>query len=174
MQLRTCWALALLLVPAHLPCESLARFEGENLAGKKVALPDAAAGRVAILIAGFSHASQRQTRPWDETLEREFTEPAKAVVYPIAVLEGIPRFVRGMAVHGIKSGTPKPEWGRFLLVYQGAETLKREAGFAGPDDAYILVIDPTGAIRWRFHGPETEAALAQVRQQVQSAAAGAK
>ena len=161
-------AVLVLLVPAALFSESLPRIEGENLAGKTVVLPNAASGRMAILIAGFTHASQHQTKPWDERLRHEFPDPAKVTVYPVAVLAGVPRMVRGMAVHGIKSGTPKEERERFLLVYHNEAELKEAAGFAQPDDAYVILLDRTGSIRWRFHGPVRAGAVAQVRGQVQS------
>lgn len=162
------WAFLSLLLPAVLFGDSLPRIEGENLAGKAVVLPDAASGRVAILVAGFSHASQNQTKAWSDRLDHEFTDPAKVTVYPVAVLEAVPRLVRGMAVHGIKSGAPKEERERFLLVFHKSAELKQAAGFERPDDAYLILVDATGAVRWRFHGSLTDSALMQLEAQVQS------
>jgi hypothetical protein len=70
--------------------------------------------------------------------------------------------VRGMATHGIKSGTPKDQFDHFLLVFHGEKQLKRAVGFDRPDDAYLLVIDGAGVIRWSFHGPVTDAAMEQI------------
>ena len=92
--------------------------------------------------------------------------PAPARIYSIAVLQDVPKLVRGMAVHGIKSGVPPEQQGRFLLVYHNEAELKQAAGFATPDDAYLLVLEPGGAIRWRFHGPVTDSAIEQLLAQL--------
>jgi hypothetical protein len=148
--------------------ETLPRIEGENLAGKKIVLPDAAAGHRAILVIGFSHASQSQTKAWADRLDREFPGTGMVTVYPVAVLESVPRLVRGMASHGIKSGTPKEQRDRFLLLYHQEAELKTASAFSAADDAYLLLLDGHGAIRWRFHGPVTDSAVAELQKEVQA------
>jgi ATP synthase subunit 10 len=147
----------LALWSAILSAQSLPRCGGETLSGKKVELPDAAAGQPALIIIGFTHASQNQTRAWSQSVHNQFP------VWSIAVLEEVPRLVRGMATHGIKSSVPREQYDHFLLVYHGEKELKQAAGFDQPDDAYLLVIDSTGAIQWRSHGAVTDAALDQIR-----------
>ena len=133
--------------------------EGETLSGRKVALPAAAGGQSALLIIGFTHASHAQTKVWSLRVRDHF--PA----WSIAVVEDVPGLLRGMVTHSIKSGIPKEQYDRFLLVSHGEKQLKQAAGFDKPDDAYLLVIDKTGAIAWRFHGPVTDAAMEQVGSQ---------
>lgn len=137
--------------------QSIPGIEGETLSGKKVSLPAAAAGRSALLIIGFTHGSEAQTRAWSQRVRDRFP------VWSIAVLEDVPGLVRGMVKHGIKSGTPKELYDHFLLVYHGEKQLKQAAGFDKPDDAYLLAIDKGGVITWRYHGPVTDAAVEQVR-----------
>ena len=136
--------------------QAISPIEGETLSGKKVTLPAAAGGEPALLIIGFTHGSQAQAKAWTLRVHDRF--PA----WSIAVLEDVPRLVRGMATHGIRSGTPKDQYDRFLLVFHGEKQLKQAAGFDHPDDAYLLVIDGAGAIRWSFHGPVTDAAVEQL------------
>jgi predicted transcriptional regulator len=69
-----------------------------------------------------------------------------------------------MVTHGIKGSVPKEQYDRFILVYHGEKELKQAAGFDRPDDAYLLVIDRTGAVHWSFHGPVTDAAVEQIGQ----------
>jgi hypothetical protein len=149
--------------------ETLPQIEGENLMGKKIVLPQATAGHRAILVIGFSHASQGQTKAWADRLDHEFPNTAMVTVYPVAVLEAVPRLVRGMASYGIKSGTPKEQHDRFLVVYHEEAELKMAAGFTTPDDAYILLLDASGAIRWRFHGPVTDSTVAELQKEAQAA-----
>jgi hypothetical protein len=130
--------------------------QGETLAGKKVELPGAFGGQAAVIV-GFTHASQKQTKEWAMRLR------GQEVVWSIAVLEDAPKLVRGMIVHGIKGAMPKEAWDRFAVVVKGEKELKDAAGFEKPDDAYVMVVDAVGAIRWRFHGPPTDAAVQDLR-----------
>ena len=146
---------AFLLVALRLCAQQFPVLEGQNLLDKKVKFPD---GNAAVVVMGFTHASQNQTKAWSQRLKGQFP------VYSIAVLEDVPRLVRGMASHGIKSGVPADQRDHFLLVYHGEKELKQAADFSTADDAYVLVLDQAGAIRWKFHGPVTDAAMEQVKE----------
>lgn len=133
--------------------------EGENLLGHKVQLPQIAGGHAAVFVLGFTHASQTQTKAWSARLDPSMPS------YSVAVLQDVPRLVRGMAVSGIKSGVPEAKRDRFVLVYKGENELKEAAGFSPsqPNDAYLLLVDSAGAVQWQFHGPVTDAAFAQLQ-----------
>ena len=142
---------------AVLYAEQFPRIEGENLLGQKMALPDAAAGHPAVVVIGFTHSSQNQTKAWAGRLQHEVP------TYSIAVLEDAPRLVRGMAVHGMKSGVPEDQRDHFLVIYHNEKELKQTAGFDRPDDAYVLLLDKDGAIQWRFHGAVTDGAVEELK-----------
>jgi ATP10 protein len=152
----------LVLLAGGLVClraEQFPPIEGKNLLDQKTALPDAAAGRTAVIVIGFTHASQKQVKPWTTRLQHEFP------TYSVAVLEDAPRLVRGMAVHGMKGGTPEDQRSQFIVIYHNEKELKQAAGFEVPDDAYVLLLDKDGAIRWRFHGPVTDTAVQELKSQ---------
>jgi len=150
------FALAMLLV-AGLYAEQFPRVEGENLLGQKMTLPDAAAGHAAVIVIGFTHASQNQTKAWTARLQHELP------TYSIAVLEDAPRLVRGMAVHGMKGGVPEDQRDHFVVLYHNEKELKQAAGFDQPNDAYVLLLDKDGAIQWKFHGPITDATVEELK-----------
>lgn len=143
--------------------ETFPALEGENLLGKKVALPEAVRGRTTVVVTGFTHAANGQMSAWGKRLEAEY-QP-----WSIAVLEDAPRLVRGMAISGIKSGVAEGQRGRYVILTAHEKELKAAAGFAVPNDAYVLVLDKDGAVKWTFHGPVTEAALAQLKEKVEGA-----
>lgn len=133
--------------------------EGETLSGKKLSLPAAAGGQAAVVIIGFTRASQAQSKEWSVRVRGRF--PA----WSIAVLEDVPRLVRGMVARSIQSGTPSEQHDRFVLLYHGEKLLKQAAGFEKPDDAYVLALDGAGVIRWRFHGAVTDTAMKALAEQ---------
>jgi hypothetical protein len=143
----------LALIAGLAAAQPLPKVEGETLSGKKVALPD---GKPALLVIGFTHGSQAQTKAWSQKARSQFE------TWSISVLEDVPRLMRGMVTHAIKGSIPKDEYDRFLLVYHGEKELKQAAGFDRPDDAYLLVVDSAGATQWRYHGPVTDEAVGQI------------
>jgi hypothetical protein len=140
--------------------EQFPAIEGENLLGRKIALPQAGAGYPRVVVIGFTHASQSQTKTWSARLHPE------VATYSLAVLQDVPRLVRGMAVAGIKSGVPQEQRERFLLVFSGEKELKEAVGFDRPNDAYLILMDADGAIRWRFHGELNDSSLAELKTHV--------
>lgn len=148
-----------ILAPVLLAGVQFPSLDGENLLGNKVALPRIAEGRPAVFVIGFTHASQSQTKAWSARLSP--TTPT----YSVAVLQDVPRLVRGMAVSGIKSGVPQSQRDHFILVFKGEKELKEASGFnpSQPNDAYILLVDSAGAIQWQFHGALTDSAEAELR-----------
>jgi hypothetical protein len=159
MRTPACFLLALCVGILHTQ-RSIPNIEGETLAGKKVLLPRDLGNKAALLIIGFTHGSQAQTKAWGIRVHDRFP------MWSIAVLEDVPHLLRGVVSHSIKSGIPKQLYDRFLLVYHGEKELKQFAGFDRSDDAYLLVIDSAGAVRWRFHGSVTDAAVEEIGRQL--------
>jgi hypothetical protein len=60
--------------------------------------------------------------------------------------------MRGMIKHGMRSGTPKSEQERFVVLEHDEDTWKKLADFSDPAAAYVLLTDGKGSIRWRGHG----------------------
>jgi hypothetical protein len=155
----TCFGL---LAPAW--SEQLPKTESESLAGQRVTLPDSLKGRSALVIVGFSKSSQTAIKEWDTRARKELGDAFD--IYQVAVLEDAPRFVRGMITHAIKESVPAALQGHFLVVVKGEAELKKASAFSEADDAYVLLVDGAGEIRWRTHGAVNEAALKALREQV--------
>jgi hypothetical protein len=132
--------------------ETLPRVEGESLSGKRVVLPDDTHGKIAFLVIGFSKKGGDASGLWERRLKQDFGSDQAYVIHPIAVLEDAPRFIRGMIKAGIRRSTPPAEQDRFVILVHGEQTLKQFAGFSGPDDAYLLLVDANGEVRWKGHG----------------------
>lgn len=145
---------------AALPAERFPSLQAESLLGNKLALPDALRGHATVLIIGFSHASQPETKTWGARLEDDLHP------YSIAVLQDVPRLVRGMATSGIKSGVPESRKDRFLLVFHEEKELKAAVGFEMPNDAYVVLLDSNGLIQWKFHGNVSDSTVAELEKRL--------
>ncbi len=142
--------------------------EFESLAGSKLTLP-AAAGHAALFIVGFSHASSKPTSAWDKELAKGCAETG-TTCYTVAVVQDVPRFVRGMVVSGIRSGIPKDKRATFLVLQHDEDVWKKLCGFSDADGAYLLLVSRDGRIVWKWAGPPEAASLATARERLREAA----
>jgi hypothetical protein len=142
--------------------------EGESFAGRKVVLPDDAKGKVAVLVFGFTKASKGPTSAWGEKIFSEFGNQAGFALYQLPVLEDVPRFVRGMVISGMKKGIKENMRDHFVPILQGESELKKLVNYKEPDDAYLVVLDPSGRIVQQMHGPFSDVAYEQLRKEIQT------
>ena len=144
------------------------RVEGESFAERKVVLPDDAKGKVAVLVFGFTKASKGPTSTWGEKVFSEFGKQAGFDLYQLPVLEDVPRFVRGMVISGMKKGVKDNVRDHFVPILQGESELKKLVSYREPDDAYLVVLDPSGKIVQQIHGKFGDAAYERLRKEIQT------
>ena len=163
------FALPLSLIVAAAPIGSrLPRTEGETASEKPIVLPDAAAGRVAVLIVGFSKKSSEMSEQWENRVLQEYGAGGQVGIFRIAVLESVPRLLRGFIRGRIEKNIPKEKRDSFVLLFHGEAEWKELVHFAGPDDAYLVVLDTNGSIRWVGHGNPDAGGAADLKAQVDS------
>jgi ATP10 protein len=162
--------LPLWLIVAGAPIGSmLPRTEGETASEKPIVLPDAAAGRVAVLIVGFSKKSSDVTERWESRVFQDYgAGGGQVATFRVAVLESVPRLLRGFIRGRIEKNIPKEKRDSFVLLFHGEAEWKALVHFANPDDAYLVVLDVNGSIRWIGHGNPDAAGTADLKGQVDS------
>jgi len=148
--------------------QQLPRLQEENLAGQQVVLPDAVAGKVAVLVFGFSRASQNSTGAWMKHLREDFGKSAGLDLYQLPVLEEAPRLIRGMITSGMKKGVPEAERATFVPVMHNEADLKKLVNYKEADDAYVIVLDRTGKIVYQAHSGPDASGYAELRSKLQS------
>src|SRR5215831_9769419 len=84
------------VVQGDLAAQQFPRLQEENLDGQQVVLPDAASGKVAVLVMGFSRASKTPTEAWAKRITSDFGRTSGFVLYQMPILEAVPKMFRGM------------------------------------------------------------------------------
>jgi hypothetical protein len=138
-----------------------------TLSGENLVVPVQTTATPSLFVVGFTKKSREQTSQWTQRLERDNRggEPP----YQVAILDDVPRFLRGLVVHAIRSGVPERLHKRFLIVFDNAEVWKRLTRFLSPDDAYVFVIAAGGKLVWRTEGKVTEENFRGLLQAVRTA-----
>jgi hypothetical protein len=106
---------------------------------------------VVVLVAGFSKDAGDGCGAWAKALR---SDPAFAgvAVYPMAMLEAAPGFVRGMIKGAMRKGLSSAEQDNFVILTQDEKLWQSYFGVAGDKEPYIVMVDAQGQIRWHGHG----------------------
>lgn len=162
---RTHGLLALGLLLAGGAAAAAGPLPAETLSGVALKVPDGLAPAPRLLVIGFSHGSRPSTKDWDARLAALCGGEAPAC-YDVAVIDKMPRFVRGFATGRMRDEVQEARHARFLLVTQDGAGWRALAGAPDEpgDDAYLVVLAADGALRWRGRGAWSAAREAELRQ----------
>jgi hypothetical protein len=147
---------------------ALPRTEAETASHKAITLPDATAGRIAVLVVGFSKKSKDVTERWENRIGQDYRSAPEIAVFRIAVLESLPRILRGLARGRIEKNTPPEKRDSFILLFHQEDAWKQLVEFDRPDDAYLLLIDERGQVRWRGRGAADLSGYDSLKAQIDS------
>ena len=145
------WAIIVSALPNAF-AQALPATAGETLSGKQIVLADVLRGHTAVLVAGFSREGGAGTGDWVKALR---ADPALsgALIYQIAQIAGAPGFMRGMIRNGMKNGLTPAQQETFVVLTEGQRAWKDFFGVGTDKEPYVLMLDPSGKVLWRGHGP---------------------
>jgi hypothetical protein len=152
-------AVLLLAVPAlsqTAPLEAgqvFSKLEAQTLTGKRVVVPDDILGKPTFLVMGFRRGATDNVKKWSAALRAYDT---RATVYPIAVLDNVPGFMRGFILDAIR----KSAAANMLVTFSGASFEERFPP-GGADDPGVALLDGKGVIIRTTRLPFSDEAVAQ-------------
>ena len=151
------------------------RLEAEFLTGRKAVLPDAASGKVALVMMGFTYDSRYAVEKWAERFRDEFGANKAVTFFEVPVIGGMGRMAKWFIDSGMRRGTPKDMHENVITVYGGVGRWKTLMGFtkAQEKDAYLALLGPDGRVLWVHRGPFAEDAMADLKAAVSAAGDGA-
>jgi hypothetical protein len=150
----TVWAaplpggVALLAVGQRMP-----PLKGDLLSGTPGVLPELAAGKTTLVILGFSYDSRFQVDVWAKKFTARYGGAADVTLFEVPMMGSAARLGRWFIDSGMRKNTPPELHSRVMTVYGGNDDWKARVGFSAPDDAYLVLIDRQGIVRWLAHGP---------------------
>ena len=146
--------------------DRLPELRGEFLSGRPAVLPDAAAGKVALLLIGFSYDSRFAVEAWGKKFRAQFETDPRVTFYEIPMIGGLARLGKWFIDSGMRKGTPKSDYEHVITVYGGTDAWKQRVGFRDPKGAYLILLDSAGKVVWRYAGPVTEQAFQSLTDEI--------
>ncbi len=129
--------------------DTLPPLRGEFLTGRPALLPQAASGKVALLLLGFTYDSRFEVEAWAKEFRHDFEKNPKVTFYEIPMIGGMARIGKWFIDNGMRRGTPKTDQGNVMTVYGGTDPWKQWVGFSDAKAAYPILIDPSGKVAWQ-------------------------
>jgi len=148
------------LAPLHVG-DAFPRLEGEFLSGRTAVLPDAAAGKTALVLMGFTYQSRFVVEAWATPVRKALAARESATFFEVPVLGGMARMGKWFIDRGMRNGTPKELHENVITLWGGVDRWKTLMQFssAAEDDAYLALIGKNGRVRWLYRGPYSAEAL---------------
>jgi hypothetical protein len=145
--------------------DAFPRLEAEFLTGRKAVLPDAAAGRFALVMMGFTYDSRFDVEKWAEHVRAEYNANTGVTFFEVPVIGGMGRLAKWFIDSGMRKGTPKELHENVITVYRGADRWKAAMGFSKEqeDAAYLALLGPDGRVQWLHRGGFSDDALAALK-----------
>lgn len=135
------------------PGAPLPQLPGELLTGAAAVLPDAARGRTALLILGFTYDSRVFVDAWAKRFREAYAGDSTVTFYEIPMMGGMARLAKPFIDRGMRNGTPPELHGNVMTVWGASDEWKSRVEFRSPEDAYVILIDRNGRVAWRRAGP---------------------
>ena len=135
--------------------DPLPAVQGSFLTGRTVTLPAASAGKTALLLLGFTYGSRHAVEPWGEWCRKTMSGRPDLTFFEMPMIGGMAKLGRWFIDRGMRKGTPEALHENVITVYTDTGDWKKRLGVtdANEDDAFLIVIDRDGIVRWLHHGP---------------------
>lgn len=136
------------------PGDPFPRLEGEFLTGRKAILPDAASGKFALVLMGFTYQSRFSVESWAEHARAAFAQRPGATFFEVPILGGLARLGKWFIDSGMRSGTAKDLHENVITVWGDVDRWKALMAFsdAAQDAAYLALMDQKGRVLWLYRG----------------------
>ena len=154
----TAMALATILAgAAHDPLrvgDQFPALKGKFLTGRDAALPQASSGLVALVAIGFTYKSRFPVEACADWYRMTIGSTSDVTLFEVPMIGGLQTLGRWFIDRGMRKGTPVELHDHVITVYGGTGDWKQRLSYspAHEDDAYLVVLDREGVVRWLHHG----------------------
>ena len=127
---------------------------GESLAENKVNLPQAAAGKVTLILMAFERDSIPKLDPWLKAYADAFGAKKDFAFYKIPVMKSeFAKQISAMINGKMKKDNPKELHDKIVTYYGPIDEYVTALGIADVEQGYAFLLDKTGVVTWRSTGP---------------------
>ena len=134
--------------------DPLPALRGQTLTGRTVMLPPGSSGRLTLVAMGFTYKSRFPVEAWGNWYRARMGSRTDVTFFEVPMIGGLGTLGRWFIDRGMRKGTPVELHDHLITVYGGTGDWKQRLSYspAHEDDAYLVVLDREGVVRWLHHG----------------------
>jgi len=126
---------------------------GESLAGQKIVLPQAAAGKVTLIMIALKRDSIPQLDPWLKAYDEAFGKNKGFAFYKIPMMKSAFAKQISSIINGkMKKDNPERLHDKIVTYYGPVEAYVKVLGIADEEKPYAFILDNKGVVQWRSTG----------------------
>lgn len=152
----------------------LPRLDGEFLTGRRASLPALSSGKVALVMIGFTYQSRFPVEAWGGWFRKVTGGNPAVTSFEVPMIGGLAKLGKWFIDSGMRKGTPAELHENVITAYSGSGDWKRRLGVsaANENDAFLVLVDQRGVVRWVHHGAFDEARAEELTRVIASLGAG--
>jgi len=133
--------------------DPLPELKGQTLTGRTAVLPQPS-GKVTLVAMGFTYKSRFPVEAWAEWYRATIGSRTDVTFFEVPMIGGAATLGRWFINRGMRNGTPAELHDQVITVYGGTGDWKQRLSYssAHKDNAYLIVLDREGVVRWLHHG----------------------
>lgn len=145
--------------------ETLPVLKGEYLSGRAATLPDAGSGKATLILLGFTYASRVPVEAWGKWFRDTVGVAPDRTFFEVPMIGGMAKMGRWFIDRGMRKGTPAALHEHVITVYSNTGDWKKRLSVSSLNDkeAFLVVLDRDGVVRWLHHGPFDQARAQELR-----------
>ena len=134
--------------------DPLPALRGQTLTGRTVMLPPGSSGRLTLVAMGFTYKSRFPVEAWGNWYRARMGSRTDVTFFEVPMIGGAATLGRWFINRGMRNGTPAELHDQVITVYGGTGDWKQRLSYTSEhkDDAYLIVLDREGVVRWLHHG----------------------
>lgn len=139
--------------------------KAQFLTGRTAVLPEAARGKAALIMMGFTYDSRFAVEAWAAAFREAFGTREDVTFFEVPVIGGMGRLAKPFIDSGMRKGTPPSLHENVITVYGNVDHWKATMGFVKQAEhaPYLVLIDREGRVRWLHRGPHSPEAMIALR-----------
>ncbi len=121
---------------------------------------------------GFTYESRYPVEAWADWYRTALGSRTDVTFFEVPIISGLATLGQWFIDRGMRNGTPVALHQNVITVYGGTGVWKAALDY-GPrheDDAYLIVLDGDGVVKWRHHGMFDDVTAGQLRDVIVSLA----
>lgn len=137
--------------------------QGENLSGRQMTLPKDFEGKANIVIIAFQREQQLSVNSWLPAIQELEKKHSDIHFYELPTISTGYKLIKWIIDNGMRSGIKDLKTrDHTITLFTDTKKFRKELDLSTDETIYVLLVDSSGAVRWKTSGSMTPTSAASM------------